>query len=266
MKMGKHVGLAALIALCGVSVAQALEGVITMPNGAKRTVDIKWSARDKAYLIKEAGSTVELTLKPEDITDIQMPRPKELDSAIENIKQGSAAAAIPVLEKIANDYFMLQWDKTATRHLAEALVAADKADEAIRVCEKVVATTPEAAYLSEMAPIYWQALIKRDRVSKAEELIQKAIASGERVFSASALIARGDLIRATGGDTIDTARKALRDGYLRVVLLYKSERAVQPEALYKSAQCFEKIGASARADDMRTRLKGDFGASEWARK
>jgi hypothetical protein len=49
-----------------------------------------------------------------------------------------------------------------------------------------------------------------------------------------------------------------------VVTLYKSVKAAQPEALYKAAQCFEKLGQSSRADSMRTELKRDFGSSEWA--
>ena len=266
MKKSNIVISGALAAIFCAGSALALDGVITLHNGSKRNVDIRWSVRDKAYLIKEAGRPVELTMKPEEIADIAIPRPAELDAAIDMIKQGNAAGAVPILEKLAADYLMLQWDKSATRYLAEALVQSGKADEAIRVCERVIALDPEAAYLGDMAPAYWQALIKRDRATKVEDLLLKAIASGDRLSSANALIARGDLIRSLGGDTAEAARKALRDGYLRVVTLYRAERAAQPEALYKSAQCFEKIGQVARADEMRTRLKGDFGASEWASK
>jgi tetratricopeptide (TPR) repeat protein len=258
-----HIGMAALVATLIVSSAAAVEGVITMPNGAKRAGDIKWLARDKAYGITEKG--IELQLKPEEVADLQIPRPKELDAAIESMRQGNAAASVPVLEKLANDYLMLQWDTVATRYLAEALVQSGKADEAIRVCEKVIAANPESAYLGEMAPAYWQALIKRDRVSKVEELIAKAVKSGDRLASANALIARGDLVL-SAGDTSENAKKALRDGYLRVVSLYKAERTAQPEALFKAAKCFEKLGQTARADQMRTTLKGEFGASDWARK
>jgi len=265
MKTFMHIGIAALTATLVGSSALAVEGVITMPNLNKRTGDIKWSARDKAYVFKERGSTVELTMKPDEIVDVQVPRPRELDNAIAAIQQGNAASVVSVLEKLATEYLMLHWDKVATRYLAEALVQSGKADEAIRVCEKVIAADPEAAYLGEMAPAYWQALIKRDRVSRVEELLARAISSGDRLASANALIARGDMIRTTG-DTAEIARKALRDGYLRVITLYKSERAAQPEALYKSAQCFEKIGQAARADQLRTQLKGEFAASEWARK
>ena len=265
MKTSMHIGMVALTATLIASSAAAVQGVITMPNGQQRPGEIKWLPRDKAYGITMAGQNIELTMKPDEIADLQIPRPAELDTAINAMQQGNAAAAIPVLEKIANDYLMLKWDGPATRYLAEALVQAGKADEAIRVCEKVVAANPEAAYLGEMAPAYWQALLKRDRVSKVEELLAKAIKTGDRTASARALVMRGDLILA-GGDTAENAKRALRDGFLRVVTLYTSERAVQPEALYKAAKCFEKMGQTGRADKYRTQLKGEYGASEWARK
>ncbi|MGI6391750.1 MAG: tetratricopeptide repeat protein [Kiritimatiellia bacterium] len=201
MKMRIQTGLAALAATFIAAEAAAVQGVITMPNGSKREGEIKWIARDKAYGIVEKGRSIEMQLKPEEIAGLQIPRPRELDAAIEAIRQGNANAAIPMLEKIASDYMMLQWDKPATRYLAEAHVQAGNADKAIAVCEKVIAADPEAAYLGEMAPVYWQALIKRERLSKVEELLGKAIKTGDRLASANALIARGDLIQQAGGDT-----------------------------------------------------------------
>ena len=265
MKMSIQTGLAALAVTFMAAEAVAVQGFITMLNGSKREGDIKWVVRDKAYSITGKGRPIEMQLKPDEIADLQIPRPRELDAAIESIRQGSAAAAVPVLEKLAADYLMLQWDKPATRYLAEAHVQAGNADKAIAVCEKVIAANPEAAYLGEMAPAYWQALIKRDRLSKVEDLLSKAIKTGDRLASANALIARGDLVQAAG-DTAEIAKKALRDGYLRVITLYKSERAAQPEALFKAAKCFEKLGQTQRADQLRTTLKGEFGSSEWAKK
>ena len=267
MKMSKHTGVVAValtVFTAGAAWAQ-IQGVITTPEGRKIEGTIKWNARDKAYGITAKGGNIELSMAPDNISDLQIPRPKELDAAIANVQSGNAAAAVPVLEKLANDYLMLQWDKAATRYLAEAYVKSGAPDKAIRVCEKVIAANPEAAYLGEMAPAYWQALLKSDRVSKVDDLVTKAIKSGDRLASASALIMRGDVILAAG-DTNDNAKKALRDGYLRVVTLYKSEKAAQPEALYKAAKCFEKLGQSARADQMRTTLKGEHATSEWARK
>ena len=115
---------------------------------------------------------------------------------------------------------------------------AGNADKAIAVCEKVIAADPEAAYLGEMAPVYWQALIKRERLSKVEELLGKAIKTGDRPASANALIARGDLIQAGGGDANELAKKALRDGYLRVVTLYRSETLRAARGAVQGGQVF----------------------------
>ena len=265
MKTNMRIGMAALVVAFIASSAAAVQGVIIMPGGQKREGDIKWNVRDKAYGITIKGQPIELSMKPDEIAGLEIPRPAELDTAISAIQQGHAAAAIPVLEKLSNDYLMLQWDGVATRYLAEALVQAGKSSDAIRVCEKVIAVNPEAAYLGEMAPAYWQALLKSNRASKVEELLGKAIKTGDRTASAHALIVRGDLIQA-GGDTVETAKKALIDGYLRVITLYTAEKTALPEALYKTAKCFDKMGQSGRADKYRTQLKGEFAASEWARK
>jgi len=266
MKTSTHTGVAALaVALFTASAMAQIAGVITTTEGRKIEGAIKWKVREKTYAITAKGGNVELEMAPANISDIQIPRPKELDAAIASVQQGNAAAAVPVLEKVAGDYLMLQWDKVATRLLADAYVKAGEADKAIRVCEKVIAANPEAAYLGEMAPAYWAALLKSGRVAKVDDLLAKAVKSGNRESSAFALTMRGDVILASG-DTNETAKKALRDGYLRVVTLYKSEKAAQPEALYKAAKCFEKLGQSSRAEQMRTTLKGEFASSEWARK
>ena len=224
---------------------------------------IRWKPAQKVYAI--TANNIELSLEPGKVERLDIPRPKELDSAFNSLQQGAAAAAIPLLEKVATDYLMLHWDMVATRHLADAYIKNNEPDKAIRVCEKVIGPNPEAAYLGEMAPAYWQALLKAGRATKAEELASKAIKSGDREASALALTLRGDLIAASG-ETAETTKKALRDGYLRVVTLYKNVKVAQPEALYKAAKCFEKIGQTARAEQMRSTLKGEFGASEWARK
>jgi len=267
MKTSTYTGAAALAAVmlgAGAAWAQISGTIITAED---RRIDgtIKWKAREKAYAITAKGGNVELEMAPASIKELQIPRPKELDAAIKSVQDGNAAAAVPLLEKVSNDYLMLQWDKVATRLLADAYVKAGEADKAIRVCEKVIASNPEAAYLGEMAPAYWQALLKAGRASKAEDLVTKAIKSGDREASAFALITRGDLILASG-ETNEVTKKALRDGFLRVVTLYKGVKTAQPEALYKAAKCFDKLGQTARADQMRTTLKSEFGASEWARK
>ncbi len=249
----------------GIACAQVDGTIVLIEGGRKLNGTIQWSLRDKAYKIKVRGGNVELSIGPEKIQSLLIPKPAELTRAEELVRDGQAGQAIPILQKIIGGYFKLNWDETATRLLADAYLAEGRAKEAIDVCEKIISGSPESAYIGDMAPAYWRALLMGDRVVKLENLLTKAVKEGDRATSAFALIARGDLILKSG-NTNENNSKALRDGYLRVVTLYRGVKEAQPEALYKAAQCFEKLGQSSRADTMRTTLKGEHGSSEWARK
>jgi tetratricopeptide (TPR) repeat protein len=253
----------ALLAVVAGAASAQIQGIIVNTDGKAIEGAIRWKNSTKSYAVSKGQIDVEVPLA--NVREVQVARPKELDVAVNQIQQNNAAGAIPLLEKISAEYIMLQWDGVATRLLGEAYLKAGEAEKAQRVCEKLIAADPEKAYLGEMAPVYWQALLKLDRKSKVEDLVGKAIKSGGREASAAALNMRGDLTLATG-DTNEIAKKALRDGFLRVVTLYRDVKSAQPEALYKAAKCFEKIGQSARADQMRTTLKSEYGSSEWARK
>lgn len=254
--------LTALLLTAGVGMAA--QGTIITTDGKKLEGEIVWKSRDKTYGIR--SSNVELALEQNMVARLVIPKPPELTAVEASLKKGEgAAAAIPVLNKIINDYFMLTWDKLATRLLAEAYVKDNDAANAIKVCERVIAADPTAAYEGDMAPAYWAALLMGDRTAKLDDLITLAVKKADRTASAFALIMRGDMIRKSG-DTNESASRALRDGYLRVVTLYSGIKAAQPEALYKAAKCFEKLGQSSRADQMRTKLKGEYGSSEWALK
>ena len=100
--------------------------------------------------------------------------------------------------------------------------------------------------------------MKLGKTSQLEGLLKKAASSGSRQASAAALNLRGDMIVAAGNDSPDSLKTALRDGYLRVALMYidpecSRERA---EGLLKAAQCFEKLGQVARAEHLRSQAKG----------
>jgi tetratricopeptide (TPR) repeat protein len=240
-----------------------VQGTIVNSEGKPFHGVLKWKVREKAYNVTANNMDLEVALA--NVAELQIAKPKELENAEKQMAGGNASVAVPLLEKIAKDYFMLKWDKPAIRLLAEAYLKAGENDKAIKLCESIIAADPTAAYLGEIAPMYWQVLLKAGKTVKAEELVVKAIKSGDRLASAFALIMRGDLVLATG-DTPDNAKKALRDGYLRVITLYKSEPEAQPEALFKAAKCFEKSGQSGRADQMRSELKKNFASSEWAQK
>jgi len=261
MMKSRQIIMAVAALAAGVALGQ-VSGTIINTSDRDFTGTLRWKESSKAYEVTKDGLTVEVPLA--NVKEIRVTKPKALADAEKQMRD-NPALAIPALEKVAKDYLMLTWDKPATRLLAEAYLTTGKHDDAIRTCETVIKADPPAAYLGEIAPIYWQALMKKGSTSKVEDLIAKAIKSGDRTASAFALIMRGNLILATG-ETADNARKALKDAYLRVITLYEREREAQPEALYMAARCFEKIGQTQRADFFRSELKRDFAKSEWASK
>ncbi len=221
--------------------------------------DIKWRARDKQYVVsvKKGQTTVDMERKKDDVISLDIPKPANYDKAVELVESGSGASAIPMLQKIVDDYVMLQWDKPAGRYLAMAHLAAGHAQKAHDVCLKIVSSDKEAAYRGDIASVYWQSLLKLGKDDQLEGLLKKAASSGDRAASAAALVMRGDIIVAKSNDAAAELNRALRDGYLRVVLMYPDAecRRERAEAMVKAAQCFDKLGQSARAENLRMQAK-----------
>ncbi|MCL1920930.1 MAG: tetratricopeptide repeat protein [Kiritimatiellaeota bacterium] len=266
MNMSRKTGAVALAIMmlgAGAALGQVQGTIITAATEFKGA--LKWKVSAKAYEVNDGTKTIEVPQVQ--VQEIKVPKPRALTDAEKQMAEGNYAAAIPALKKISADYLMLTWDRPATRLLAVALLATGDHEEGIRVCETVIKVDPPAGYLGELAPTYWQALLKSGgrNISKAEGLIAQAIKTGDRTASAYALNTRGNLIL-TAGDTPENAKKALKDGFLRVITLYSNERGPRPEALYMAAKCFEKIGQPPRADAFRTELKRDFPGTEWASK
>ena len=206
---------------------------------------------------------------PRDVAELVVDPPANYEAAVAQVHAGQGAAAIPALQKIVKEYAHLQWDKTAGRSLAEAYISSGKAEDGLRICEGIIRDDATAAYKGDLAPAYWAALLALDKRSRLEGSLAKAAKSGDRFSAGAALIKRGDIALKDGKDSAEANRKALTDGYLRVVLLYRDEEfaaKLQPEALYKAAQCFEKLNMSGRADSMRGTLKQLYASSPWAAK
>ena len=256
-----------LAAFAAAAVFGDVPGSITDSKGETHKGLIRWSARDKAYVISNKG--IELTIKAGDVEEIDINKPAGYEEAVDQVNKGKPSAAIPVLEKIVKDYKRLQWDKTAGRYLAQAYLDSGKADAAEKTCSDIISIDATAAYKGDLAPAYWSALLALGKTSKLESSLDKAFKVGDRFSSGAALLMRGDMIIKDGNENVDACRKALVDAYLRVVFLYREERLadrLQPEALYKAARCFEKLGQSSRAEQMRSELKRSYATSPWASK
>ena len=260
-----------IIALCAIAscaVSGAVTGTVTTENGHTHKGTVRWSAREKAYVVNDGK--FDNTLKATEVSEVSIDKPATYDAAVAQVAKGQSAAAIPALQKIVKDYSHLQWDKAAGRYLAEAYVAADKPSDALKVCNDIIDGEPSAAYRGDLAPAYWSALLSLNRRGPLEKSLEKAMKGSDRFSRGAALIMRGDIALKDGGESVDACKKALTDGYLRVVFLYKDNPEIaeklQPEALYKAARCFDKLSQSGRADFMRTELKRTYASSPWANK
>jgi len=220
------------------------------------TGDVKWHNRDRKYVIEKGKVTKEFKL--EDVTSIDIPKPAGYDKFVQMVEGGQGAGAVAGLTKIVTDYKMLQWDKPAGRYLAFAHLAAGNAQKAYETCTAIIASDKSAAWSGDLAAAYWQALLKLGKREQLEGLLKKAVASGSRAASAAALVMRGDIIVSSSNDAPEELKRALRDGYLRVVLMYQDAECARErgEALVKAASCFDKLGQSARAEKLRAQAKG----------
>ena len=264
----RRISLMLILALASAAALAEVTGTIVTQNGDTRKGVLRWSNREKAYVMATKNG-VELEIKESEVSELNVDKPAGYDAAVAAVASGKGASAIPALKKIVEDYKHLQWDKSAGRYLAEAYIAASNADEAYKVCQAIIAGEPTAAYQGDLAPAYWAALLGQGKMPQLEKQLEKAMKSEDRFAMGSALIMRGDIIRKTMvKDPNGGARKALLDGYLRVVFTFTDEVAplVRPEALYKAALCFEQLSMSGRADAMRRELKGVYPNSPWAAK
>lgn len=249
----KLIGAVAL-AMSAMSVFAEAKGSIVRENDTVSGT-ISWNKRAGVYEVQSGKVSQEI--KPEEVVKLDIPKPKELDSAIQKVEKGQGTAAIATLQKIVADYKMLTWDKPAARYLVEALLSSGNAKGAYDEAQKVIADDKTAGYKGDMAPAYWQSLLKLKKMTDLEKCLKDAVAKGDRASSAAALVVRGDIIIDKGAGSADSYKQALTDSYLRVALMYSDEasRPARIDAMNRAATCFEKLGQASRAETMREKAK-----------
>ena len=247
-----------VLAALAATELMAIQGTIFTETDSK-TGDIKWQPRTKSYSLtyKKGKTDLQMEFPLADVTKIDVAKPAGYDKAVSMVEGGQGAGAIASLAKIVADYRMLNWDKQAGRYLALAYIAANQPQKALDACQAIINEDKSAAWSGDLAAAYWQALLKLGKTNQLEGLLKKAASSGSRQASAAALNLHGDMIVVAGNDSPDSLKTALRDGYLRVALMYidpecSRERA---EAMLKAAQCFDKLGQVARAEHLRSQAK-----------
>jgi hypothetical protein len=253
----KKTAILAMAAALAAS-AWAVQGTVKSETDSK-TGDIKWQPRSKSYLVsfKKGATAVSSEFPLDSVVKIDVEKPANFDKLVDLVSKGQGQSAVEGLKAIVATYKMIVWDKPAARWLVQAYLDAGKAQQAYDTAQDLIKDDKTAAYAGELAPAYWQALLKLGKKQPLENCLRLAASSDDRAASAEALAMRGDIIVADGGDSPDSYRKALVDAYLRVALMYTDPacREARRGAMLKCAMCFDKLGMGVRAERMKASAK-----------
>lgn len=263
--MTRFLSFTALAFLCVASTARADVKAKVLIPGSDQTInaEVRWMPVDKQYVVTrrgQGGQISEQNYSADEIRLVQVQPPQNWEQVLKAAK-ANPASAIPALKKIASDYKMLMWDAQAGMIIGQIYLKQGQAEKALAEMAPIMMANAEAGWNSPMAPVLWKAMIDSKKTKQLGSLLEKAAGATDRKLAAQAMIYRGDLIESEG-----RTRDALRDGYLRAVFLFADQTALQPEALYKAAQAFDKLRQTPYAERMRSQLRKSYGSSTWARK
>lgn len=237
--------------------AVTVPGEIIKKDGQRLRGNITYSASSRSYTIAVGNMT--FTLQASDVSQVLTPKPKEIDVAVAKIRAGQYATAINELRVIMTEYRGLGWDNEAARWMLECYLKLKNPGEVERIYDQIRASDTNRELPEHLVRLYWDALIELKKFAKLEKEISLLIGASSRKLSALACIVRGDMRYKEG-----KLKEALVDGYLRVALLYKDIKDLQPEALKKCIKCFKELGQHSYSEKMRKILLAEFPQSKEA--
>ena len=247
---------AAILAATAFDASADVQARLTQKNGAVVQGMTRWQPAKKQYLVsvKQGAIETQMEISPADVVKVEVPTPQNLRQAVQTKNTAQ-------LEAIMKQYVMLQYDVVAGNYLARIYLGQNKPADALRACQAVIASNPEAGTASDLAPVYWKSLLATGQGANLGPILDEAIRTAPPAIAAGALNVRGDLLRAEKKD-----REALADGYLRVIIFHRQQREAMSEALYKAMETFEALGQTPYAEKMRTELLARYSDSEEAKK
>jgi TolA-binding protein len=249
-----------LVAAFAAQAVAQIQGTIIKKDRGSMTGLIRYDPRTQTYNV--TAGTVSFEVARDNVQDVDVPKPKQLDQAAAAVQRGQVdATVVQVLDQIVKTYTMMKWDIPAARWLAEAQLKQGNSTAAMEMCERVLRANPGAGYSTDFSRVYWDCLLAKGLTRKLEQELSNAVQRGDRGVAAVAQLKRGDIQQKEG-----RYKEALVDGYLRTAILFRDIKDVQAEALYKAAKCFEELGQNSHADSMRKRLLAEFPDDPYAQK
>ncbi len=252
---GRRLCVAAVIVL--VAAATAPAAYVITPQGQRVDgTDIRAKADGEIILTTPQGTRSFLRgqyLKA--VAD----KPAEIDKVSQLVAAKQFDEAIRVLEDVATRYRYLEWDNQARALLPKIYLQKGDVASAVGAYEKLFASAPKTKEDPEIQQGYREVLLQAKQYDKLETLLNGVITTGTRTEAARAQVMRGDIRAAQ-----NQLEAALLD-YLRTVVLFESEKEVQPEAMYKAAAMLKAL-RDPRAADWTQKLIAQYPGNPYAEK
>ncbi len=217
--------------------------------------EVRADRRGQIILSTETGR---MTFEPG--TTVVVHEPDGFDQLRRNVEEGNYEEAISGLRRVIEEYRFLGWDHRARRFLARALTGVDRFEDAVATFEQLFEDDPMARTEPAVQEAYLLALQGMGAREKLLPMLGEVIRDGERRPAAKAQMIRGNL-RLEEGQT----EQALYD-FLRTARLFRSVIELQPEALYRVADCYERLGLHEKAQPYIERLQEEFPESDYAQR
>jgi TolA-binding protein len=246
-----------LAALFTVGTAAAQNPFVILPNGARvEGTDIRARADGTIILTTPQG---QVTYARGQYQRAEAARPAEFDRARQLAQQRKYDEALRLLEQIATNYRFLHWDIQARILMAQIQAARGDHAAAVSMYERLFQTAPDQRRESAVMWGYLTALAEAKQYEKLLPQLDELVARGSRADAARAQVLRGDVKMAQG-----QVEPAVMD-YLRSALLYETERATLPEALFKAAEGLERL-RDPRSRDLYRRVAQEFAGTPFAQR
>lgn len=190
-------------------------------------------------------------------TRVVMPRPRELDQAIQLMQQQRFPQAIDILERVVKDNRFLGWDLEGKKLLARAQTGAGRMEAAVSVYERLFAADPGAREDAEDLLRYLQSVAEVGPQDKFAALLDEAIRRGPRMVAAWAQLQRGTLAFERGD-----MESAILD-FKRTADFFVDQDRYQPEALFRTAQSLSRL-QDERSAEYHSALRERYPTSPFA--
>ncbi len=248
--------VAALMPTVATVVAEEISPPYVIQDGRRIPgTSVRADRHGQIILSTEAGR---MTFDPG--TTVVVHEPEGFDQLRRHVEAGDYEDAISGLRRIIDEYRFLGWDHRARRYLGRALTGIGRFEDAVTTFEQLFEDDAMARTESAVQEAYMVALQGLGALDKLLPMLDEVIRSGDRRPVAKAQMIRGNL-RLEEGQT----EQALYD-YLRTATLFRTVIELQPEALYRVADCYERLGLREKAQPYIERLQEEFPQSDYAQR